>query len=769
MLDDVRDGAERLLEDSWALRSRLVARRELIAEGLGAVLLVAVGAAMWTGADAHPGPGFAALLVALLAGLSRIRFPVGVGYVAPTQLALVPMLLMLPPATVPLLAAGGLVVGALAALAVRRNGPERVVFSVGDAWYTVGPAAVLMAAGFPGGSVPGAALLVGAFAAGCAADLVFSTLREAAALGVAPHLQMRVVALAWVADACLAPIGLLAAWVGLAHHEPAVLLVVPVAVLLLLLGRDRDRRIEEAQRRLELVRHERARLQAAVQRMGEAFGARLDLGELLDIVLRGSVEALDAEAGRLVLRAPGGERVLGHGATEAAGAALDAVAAAATADDPAQVSRDGVWALAVPLRPPDGDGPSGMVSLARAARPFGEDEVALLARLTDRAGTAAAEIVRHERVQHEAATDALTGLGNRRRLRADLDRVLRSAGERPTLLLLFDLDGFKGYNDTFGHLAGDALLSRLGARLRDAVADVGDAYRLGGDEFCALIEVRGEGLDDVIAAADDALTEMGEGFRVGASYGAVLLPHEAAGADQALALADERMYAKKSGRASGAREQAVTVLRNAISARRDGLAAHSGLVARLAAAVCDRLGMDPDARDEVVRAAELHDVGMVGIPDAILAKRGPLDAAEWEFMRQHTVLGERILNAAPALRPLARLVRSSHERWDGTGYPDGLAGEDIPLGARIIAACEAHADMTSPAWHRDALDPGAARAELTAGAGTQFDPRVVEALIATLDAAALRPELAEAAAAIPAARLIGERVRGLLASGADGD
>ncbi len=764
MLEDLRGDAEQLLEESWALRSRLVARRELIAETLGALLFVAVAAALWAHAHAPVPAGLTALLVVLYAAMSRIRFPVGVGAVAPTQLVLVPMLLALPPAVVPLLAAAGAVLGAAGALAVRRTQPERVLFSLGDAWHTMGPAGVLVAAGFSGGHLPGPWVLILAFAAGCAVDLLSGTLREAAALGVAPHLQVRVMALAWVADACLAPVGLLAAQAAL-DRSVAVLLVVPVAVLLLLLARDRDARIEEAQRRLELVRHERARLQSAVRRMGEAFGARLDLDELLSIVLRGSVEALDADGGRLLLDAPGGMRTLDRDAAGELRAALDA-AAGVSADGPAQVERGGVWALAVPLRAPGPDGPTGVLSLARPQRAFGDDEIALLTELADRAGTAAGEIVRHELLQREATTDALTGLGNRRRLRADLDRALREAWERPVLLLLFDLDGFKGYNDTFGHLAGDALLSRLGDRLNRAVAGVGDAYRLGGDEFCALIEVPGEGLEDLIATAEDALTEMGEGFRVGASYGAVLLPHEARNADQALQRADERMYAKKSGRASGAREQAVQVLRNAIGARRADLGTHSRDVARWAGVTAARMGLEPEACEEVVRAAELHDVGMVGIPDEILSKPGPLDAAEWEFIRQHTVLGERILGAAPALRPLAPLVRSSHERWDGGGYPDGLAGQEIPLGARIIAACEAYASMTGPGWHREAMSPETARRELQAASGSQFDPAVVAALLAELDEAAARPALAETAAAEPAARQIGDRVRELLAAGA---
>ncbi|MFN8110290.1 MAG: diguanylate cyclase [Thermoleophilia bacterium] len=758
MLDELRDDAEQLLEDSWALRSRLVQRRELIAEGLVGAAFVGVAAALWRTSHTAVAPGLAALLVVVLAVLSRIRFPVGVGSVAPTQLVLVPMLLMLPPGAVPLLAAGGLVLGALGALARRRTQPERVLFALGDAWYTVGPAAVLVGAGFAGGHIPDADLLLAAFAAGAVADLLASTVREAAALGVAPELQMRVIALAWVADACLAPVGLLAAAAAL-QRWVAVLLVVPAALLLWLLARDRDARIEEAQRRLELVAHERARLQLAVRRMGEAFGARLNLDELLDIVLRGSVEALDAEGGRLVLQTPDGERMVAH-AADGLRAALKAAAAQA-ADGPAQAHRGDVYALAVPLPARMPDGPRGVISLARSTRGFGDDEVALLTELAGRAGTAAGEIVTHERMRHEVTTDALTGLGNRRRLRVDLDRVLRLGEDHPTLLLVFDLDGFKVYNDTFGHMAGDALLTRLGGHLERAVAEVGTAYRLGGDEFCALIEVRGDGLDAVIAAAEAALTETGEGFRVHASYGAVLLPHEAQTPEQALGRADERMYAKKAGRASGAREQAIRVLRNAVRARRADLDTHSGVVADLGAAVAQRLGLDPEEREEVVRAAELHNVGMVGIPDTILAKPGPLDPEEWRFIRQHTVLGERILNAAPALRPLAPLVRACHERWDGHGYPDRLAGEDIPLGARIIAACEAYVAMTTPGWHRAAMDPETARRELRTGAGTQFDPRIVDALLAELAAGGIG--MAEPATEVPTSRQIGDRVRGLLA------
>jgi HD-GYP domain-containing protein (c-di-GMP phosphodiesterase class II) len=189
------------------------------------------------------------------------------------------------------------------------------------------------------------------------------------------------------------------------------------------------------------------------------------------------------------------------------------------------------------------------------------------------------------------------------------------------------------------------------------------------------------------------------------------------------------MYAHKHNRSSGARDQARDVLMRTMHAKQPSLHEHSSQVAELAVAVARRFGMSSEQLDEVARAAELHDVGKVGIPDAILDKPGRLDADEWEFMRQHTILGERILNAAAALRPVAQLVRSSHERWDGTGYPDRLAGDETPLGSRIIAVCDAYEAMTVDRAYRDALSPEAAARELRAGSGTQFDPDIVDVFV----------------------------------------
>jgi diguanylate cyclase (GGDEF)-like protein len=333
-----------------------------------------------------------------------------------------------------------------------------------------------------------------------------------------------------------------------------------------------------------------------------------------------------------------------------------------------------------------------------------------------------------------ALTDSLTGLGNRRALLAELERELTDAGAaNSAVLVLFDLDGFKDYNDTFGHPAGDALLVRLGRRVEEAVAGCGSAFRLGGDEFCVVLRFDPDRVSDDLDRAVAAMHERGEGFEVSSSHGTVILPAEAHESARALQLADQRLYAQKGVRRRQATTQQVRdVLLQMVTERVPELRDHIDDVALLAKGVGRRLGLRAHELQDLVRAAELHDMGKMAIPDALLSKPGPLDAAEWEFMRQHTVIGERMLHVAPALAGVAGLVRWSHERMDGAGYPDGLAGDEIPLGARIVAVCDAFDAMTSDRPYRRAMSADAAVAELVRHAGTQFDPDVVAAFQAEL-------------------------------------
>jgi diguanylate cyclase (GGDEF)-like protein len=339
-----------------------------------------------------------------------------------------------------------------------------------------------------------------------------------------------------------------------------------------------------------------------------------------------------------------------------------------------------------------------------------------------------------------ALTDPLTGLGNRRQLMEDLQVACRRAGAGEQWeLVLYDLNGFKRYNDTFGHPAGDALLARLSDKLRTVVAPQGTAYRMGGDEFCALFRnTTGPTDAALVQASVAALSERGPGFSIGASHGVVSIPQRGSDPASVLQLADQRLYRRKDEtREASAVHQLRDVLLQAFQERYPDLQEHQRGVGTLALAVGRRLGMIGEELDVLARAAELHDVGKIAIPDAILHKEGPLNEEEWRFMHRHTILGERILMAAAALRPVARLVRCSHERFDGGGYPDGLRGTEIPLGARVIFVCDAFDAMTSERSYSAAIGRTEALAELRACAGTQFDPTVVAAFVAAFEESGL--------------------------------
>jgi diguanylate cyclase (GGDEF)-like protein/putative nucleotidyltransferase with HDIG domain len=360
-------------------------------------------------------------------------------------------------------------------------------------------------------------------------------------------------------------------------------------------------------------------------------------------------------------------------------------------------------------------------------------------------------IVRALRAMRLALTDPLTGLGNHRHFHERLERELRHAHERrlPLTLCLVDVDDFKRINDRFGHPAGDRVLSQLAARLRQT----GEAFRLGGDEFALLLPGYDE--NDALTAATSVvdrisalhLDQLGS---VTVSAGVATSPAHAADRDELIRLADSALYwAKEYGKnrvrayrpdvielaelkrlASGpdraARFRAAASLARAVDARDVYTGSHSQRVADLAARTARRLGL-PEEEVELTRlAASLHDLGKLAIPEEILRKPGPLTDPERMVLERHPQIGFRMLESL-GVDPVAEWVLHHHERWDGSGYPDGLPGDEIPLGARIIFVADAYDAMTSERVYRRRVAPEQAIAELKRCAGSQFDPGIVNA------------------------------------------
>ena len=330
--------------------------------------------------------------------------------------------------------------------------------------------------------------------------------------------------------------------------------------------------------------------------------------------------------------------------------------------------------------------------------------------------------------RHGAPADQVPGLRSRHSLRADIEAALTSPGSRQVFVLL-ELDDLQAYNDHFGYPAGDELQKRFAQSAVDAAASLdGAAYQIDGCRFAALVPAGERQLGEVVLSATASLREEGKDSAIGASYGEVAIPEEAAEPEHALQLAGQRLAAHKQRQHRSARRQAHAVLKAVLAARRPELRDHLRVVVCRAIALGRRLGVESEEIDDITLAAELQDIGLLAVPESVLEKDALLDEEESAMIRNHTLEGERIIAAAPGLTSVAGLVRASSERFDGSGHPDGLAEDAIPLGARIIAVSVAFAAMTSPRPYRPAGSADEALAELRRCTGTQFDPRVVDAL-----------------------------------------
>lgn len=335
--------------------------------------------------------------------------------------------------------------------------------------------------------------------------------------------------------------------------------------------------------------------------------------------------------------------------------------------------------------------------------------------------------LQREELARMSRTDALTGVLNRRgfdeRFAAELARAARDSAE--LTLAVIDLDGFKGVNDTRGHSAGDALLCRVAQVLFEGVRVVDTVGRLGGDEFALLLPSGG---DEVLLRVRSALADV-----TPATFGVARYPLDGSAYAELHQAADADLYASKPG---ADREPATrtgelswaAALADAVDRRMSVSHDHGTAVAEMAAGLARELGWPEHDLDDLRLAAMLHDVGKITVPEHILRKPGPLNEDEWQQMRKHAAAGGEIVASIDGLERIVPWVRHSHERVDGRGYPDGLAGEEIPEAARILLVADAFDAMISDRAYRRGMPAAEALAELERHAGSQFDARCVAAL-----------------------------------------
>jgi diguanylate cyclase (GGDEF)-like protein len=372
--------------------------------------------------------------------------------------------------------------------------------------------------------------------------------------------------------------------------------------------------------------------------------------------------------------------------------------------------------------------------------------------------------VAHAKIQQQALTDPLTGLPNHRaiveQLGKEVDRARRF--ERTVCVLFFDMDHFKALNDGYGHNAGDEALCTFGQVLREQLRTIDTVGRWGGEEFLAILpETTVEEAKTVAERVREAVSyhifPVGGGLHMTCSIGLSCYPSQAPTQEALIHAADQAMYvAKKLGRNqvrsideeivkltlagdTGEGDRETTALRGFVGAlsslakqRSSTLGEHSKEVGPLALELALKLGCSKHEAEMIHLAGQLHNIGKIGVSDAILQKPGRLTELEWQQIQLYPVIGAEAVACIPALRPLSVLIRTHRERWDGTGYPDRLQKETIPIGARVIGMIDAYMAMVVDRPYQKARSSEDAIAELRRCAGSQFDPALVEILIELL-------------------------------------
>jgi diguanylate cyclase (GGDEF)-like protein len=338
-----------------------------------------------------------------------------------------------------------------------------------------------------------------------------------------------------------------------------------------------------------------------------------------------------------------------------------------------------------------------------------------------------------EKLNEMSFYDSLTGLYNRNFFNEEMRRF-QDGRYLPIGIILCDLDGFKFINDTLGHQAGDELLSTMGMLLHESFRCSDIVSRIGGDEFAILVpsadEEKVEKLVQRLRNTVQKYNDNDPRIPISLSIGYSVGEDKPVDMEKLFREADDMMYGEKMQREESTRSSTVKSLMRALEARDFISQGHGDRLQELVQSMAASLDLSEKMVNDLALLVRFHDLGKIGIPDHILFKQGRLTERERQEVRKHSEIGQRIARAIPGLDPIAQWILQHHERWDGTGYPQGLQGEKIPLACRILAIADAYDAMTSDRPYRKAMTREEAIAELKRCAGTQFDPELVDRFVA---------------------------------------
>ena len=336
-----------------------------------------------------------------------------------------------------------------------------------------------------------------------------------------------------------------------------------------------------------------------------------------------------------------------------------------------------------------------------------------------------------------STVDQLTGLKNRRAFDEKINEIANSVDPKKDAALVFmDLNCLKYANDTYGHMMGDDLIISAAKSIQIGFEPDGYTYRIGGDEFAVIIEGTVYNINKYYEKMDEAIDKYNEtaGVHLSIARGYSRLLNEMGQriliSDWKLQ-ADKKMYEDKvlnsKMHSSGSAEAYLEIISSfvgAVDAKDSYTANHSNRVGQLSLKICELLGLSSTTTDEIHVAACLHDIGKIGIPYNILTKKEGLTEEEWNVMKSHTIVGEEIVKHTKAFYDVSQMIRHHHERIDGTGYPDGIKGDEIPLGARIISIADSIDAMTSSRAYRNARSFEFCKEEIRKNLGTMYDQTI---------------------------------------------